>query len=404
MEKERAWLIDRIVETTGWGAVSGWQGGDFRRLSQLIFDKTRVNISESTLRRLLGKANYPHLPSETTLNTLAIFVGFRDWRDFKTQMPPQLKKNIINRRKIALIIAGVLLIALTGFLYSFYRKAVPHFDYRFSSRPVTRGIPNSVIFNYNVGKQASPVYIQQSWDSRTRVKVAPDAHTYASVYYRPGFFEAKLLVGNKIVKEHPLVIPTDGWLGIIYRQPVPVYLKTPEFTASGQLEIPPAAITAHGLSIEPDPPRAELYNVGNFRPVPVDSAGFSAMLKSDDNSASGVCRRVIAFLITNGVPISIVACNKGCIAAIGIFNGRTSVSGKTNDLSGFGAATNSWVKATVKTSSGKLQLLVNDHIAYECPLPPPNLKILGIAFGFEGGGAVKAISLSKNGRVIFKAY
>jgi hypothetical protein len=53
------------------GPVRDWQGSDFRKLSKLVFEKTGISLSESTLRRILGRTNYPHLPSEITLNTLA---------------------------------------------------------------------------------------------------------------------------------------------------------------------------------------------------------------------------------------------------------------------------------------------------------------------------------------------
>ena len=65
---------------------------------------------------------------------------------------------------------------------------------------------------------------------------------YASVYYKPGFYQAKLLVGNKIVKQHPLIIPTAGWVGLLNRLPVPVYLADDEFTKTDGLEVAAAGI------------------------------------------------------------------------------------------------------------------------------------------------------------------
>ncbi len=405
MDKDRARLIQNIVEKTGWGPVTDWQGGDFRRLGQLIFDKTHVNISESTLRRLLGRADYPHLPSETSLNTLAIFIGYDSWRDFKMQAGAEPPKTTIDWKFIIAGVAMIVLVLLITVAFNHFKTnpAAPGFNYQFSSRPLTRAIPNTVIFNYKVDKHAAPVYIQQSWDSRTRTKVAANENTYASVYYRPGFFQAKLLVGNKIVKEHPLIIPTDGWLGLIYREPVPVYLNSSEFTTQDKLEVLPEVFANHGVKLEPDLYRAELYNVGNFNPVDAGHFEFSAMIKSDYTSGTGVCGVVVAFLITNGVPISLPVCNRGCVATIGFYNGRGHVSGKTTDLSGFGAPVSSWVKIAVKTTTGKLQLLVNNQVAYECPLPPAGLKILGLAFGFEGGGAVKEVTLGDGKNTTFSA-
>jgi hypothetical protein len=58
----------------------------------------------------------------------------------------------------------------------------------------------------------------------------------------------------------------------------------------------------------------------------------------------------------------------------------------------------------MKTSTGKLQLLVNGKLAYQTALPSPDLKIVGVAFGFEGGGAARSITLTDNGATAFKAF
>jgi hypothetical protein len=404
MDKERQKLIEALVEHTGWGPVSGWQGGDFRKLNHLIFDKTKVNISESTLRRILGKVEYPHLPSETTLNTLALFLGYESWRDFKgpesmiTEKQPGFPRTIIvTGALIVFILAGAA-------FYCFYSSPPAHFNYEFSSKPLTHTLPNSVIFTYKVGNTTLPVFIQQSWDNRTRERVSPDNNTFASVYYRPGFYQAKLIIGNKIVKEHPLLIPTDGWLGLLYQKPVPTYLTMSEFLNKGRLEVTPDKFARHHIELEPNPVRAELYNVGNFKPVVADHAEFSAMIKCDYTTGAGSCGTALAFLITNGIPISIPVSAKGCIATLGLFNGKTLISGKTNDLSAFGVDAGSWVNVAMKTSTGKLQLLVNGKLAYQTALPSPDLKIVGVAFGFEGGGAARSITLTDNGATAFKAF
>ena len=69
------------------------------------------------------------------------------------------------------------------------------------------------------------------------------------------------------------------------------------------------------------------------------------------------------------------------------------VSGKTADLSGFGTDVSTWVTVDYRVSAGQMQLLVNGVIAYKGPAPPVGLKILGVAFGFENGGAVKGVTL-----------
>ncbi|HTK20245.1 MAG TPA: hypothetical protein VL442_12045 [Mucilaginibacter sp.] len=75
-------LLAIIEDQLDWGDPSGWQGKDFEILNELILEKTKVSLSASTLRRLWGRVEYNHLPSGTTLDTLARFAGSENWRAF----------------------------------------------------------------------------------------------------------------------------------------------------------------------------------------------------------------------------------------------------------------------------------------------------------------------------------
>src|ERR1700735_5520817 len=75
-------LLNIIEQQLDWGDTATWQSKDFEMLNQLIFDKTKVSLSASTLRRVWGRVEYNHLPSGTTLDTLAMFAGFTNWRAF----------------------------------------------------------------------------------------------------------------------------------------------------------------------------------------------------------------------------------------------------------------------------------------------------------------------------------
>ncbi|MGY3214763.1 hypothetical protein [Mucilaginibacter sp. HD30] len=55
---------------------------DCKLLSNLIYKKTRLNVSETTLKRIYGFANSKFKPSLFTINTMAQFCGCIDWPDF----------------------------------------------------------------------------------------------------------------------------------------------------------------------------------------------------------------------------------------------------------------------------------------------------------------------------------
>ncbi|QIP11646.1 hypothetical protein G8759_02860 [Spirosoma aureum] len=409
-------LIERKLD---WGASESWISVDFDNLQQRILDETGVSLSASTLRRIWGRVDYQHLPSNTTLNTLAQFAGYSDWRTFiKSQatsnLPPdsagQLPvlpvKSSINWVKLSWIVGLVLLIALIG-VVAFEQKPsqLNVNQYSFSSKPLTRSIPNSVIFTYN--SSASPtdsVYIQQSWDPHLQTLVDKDGKTHTSIYYEPGYYVAKLLIGKQVVKEHPLIIPTNGWLGCIATKPIPVYLKPPEFIGPDMMKLPVADIQQKNVALQPQVPLVKYFNVGNFDPIALANFSFASDVKNEYGEGAAACQLTWIVLITNDMPITIPLSAKGCVSELTLLDGTNMISGKKTDLSRFGVDFSKWVHVSCKSDGHKLYYYINDELAYEAALPQKKVSIVGVAYGFLGTGAVKDIKLQTSNKVVFQAF
>src|SRR5476651_112279 len=82
-------LIEKTIKLyesdTGWGDSDDWTNQDFVILSEKIQERTGVALSHVTLKRVWGKVKYDSLPNTHTLNTLVQFLGYENWRDFKSQ-------------------------------------------------------------------------------------------------------------------------------------------------------------------------------------------------------------------------------------------------------------------------------------------------------------------------------
>src|ERR1700733_1300497 len=72
-------------DKTGWGDSGEWTNQDFVILSEKIQERTGVMISHVTLKRVWGKVKYDSLPNTHTLDTLVQFLGYENWRAFKSQ-------------------------------------------------------------------------------------------------------------------------------------------------------------------------------------------------------------------------------------------------------------------------------------------------------------------------------
>ncbi len=410
-------LLSIIEQQLDWGDAATWQSKDFEILNQLIFEKTKISLSASTLRRVWGRVEYKNLPSGTTLDTLASFAGFENWRAFVKSNSRQ-EKNVTTQQTIVTPVAGrrkfkgllsialvIAVILVSTYFVETSGSAINTSTYTFSSKRLTAGIPNSVIFNYDA--TASPtdsIYIQQSWDPHTKTLVSKNRHQHTSVYYEPGFYQAKLVVGGKTVKQHKLMIPTDGWLGLIENRPVPVYLKPADFIGKDVMRLNAGAGWIKNVGLPAQVPFIKYYNIGNFTPVPLINFSFSARVKNEYSEGSAACQFAGVSLITDSGPIIIQLSTKGCVSELNMINVNLIISGKNVDLSGFGVDFSDWALVSCKSAAGKIQYYVNKKLVYEAPMPTYNVKIVGMGFNFQGTGAVKNIDLRSSDKIVFEAF
>src|SRR5690606_1182482 len=146
------------------------------------------------------------------------------------------------------ILASVVLVLVAAFFLFVTNKSsttdCSESEFSFSSKKmVFEGVPNSVIFNYIASSAglSDIVEIQQSWDERLRTEVPKDKTIHNSIYYYPGYFRAKLVISDTVVKEHGILIKTNGWLPLIEKDETkpPVYFKKEDiFSKEGVMTLP----------------------------------------------------------------------------------------------------------------------------------------------------------------------
>lgn len=411
-------LLSIIEQQLDWGDAATWQSKDFEILNQLIFDKTKVSLSASTLRRVWGRVEYHHLPSGTTLDTLALFAGFTNWRAFlkadihqqenTNTLQPTPVKPVVHRpiSQWLVVVSAAIFTVFAGFYFiAMQGDRITVNRYSFNSRRVTGSIPNSVIFNYDAS--ASPtdsVFIQQSWDPRTRTLVSKKLHQHTSMYYEPGFYMAKLVVGSHIVKQHKLMIPTSGWLGLVENKPVPLYLKQSDYISKNGLGINAAAIRQKNIDMLLQPAWVKYYNVGGFTPTPLTDFSFSVKVKNEYSEGAGACQFSDVSLITDSGPIIIPLSVKGCVSELALISVDLITPGKTADLSGLGVDFSDWVQVSCKSAGDQIQYYINNKLVYKVRMPAYKVKIVGMAFSFQGAGSVKNIELKGAGKMVFGEF
>ena len=76
---------NQIETRVGWGNSKDWSNQDYIALSEEIQHQTCVSLSHVTLKRIWGRVKYNSLPNTHTLDTLVKFIGYENWRDFRSR-------------------------------------------------------------------------------------------------------------------------------------------------------------------------------------------------------------------------------------------------------------------------------------------------------------------------------
>lgn len=411
-----------VEEKLGWGSSNTWSHNDFVEASERISEEAGINLSVTTIKRIWGKVKHSGTPASNTLNALAVYLGFENWRSFKISQQSEgeaslekeglpvesdqfsLKevrkpvKEIRNRRSIFVPFFSAIILLIIVFFFQFAREKgveyVPEETIVFHSEPVTTGLPNTVVFNYDIsGFDFDSAFIQQNWDTRRRQRIEKENKQITSVYYFPGHFNAKLVIDNKVVKEHGLLIPSGGWLGLVEREGsvAPSYIMSEELKGDGTLYVKPEVLEEKRIDTGKDF-RISYTNAREFG-VDGDHFTFEAAVRNNFEDGGGVCQEsTILIDCENGIfwiPLS----SLGCVGNLNLQVGEVFVSGKTTDLSAFGTDLSGWNHIRCLVKDQQFELLVNDQIIYSVTYKEPVGNVMGISFRFQGAGAVDYVRL-----------
>ena len=408
---ENQYYIDHckalIEEKLGWGNSANWQAQDFENLSEQILIETKTLISASTLKRIWGKVKYQSNPNLSTLDTLSKFIDFQNWRDFvkycvDTTKPQGVVSSLepMVKKKIFIYLVAILVLlssfSLVGFLLQ--KKAINTLqidNVKFNSRAVSVGVPNTVVFEYDaMQSNADSVFIQQNWDEKRRVRVDKSHHQHTSVYYLPGYYRAKLILNDSIVKEHDIFIETEDWIGVLYKDSIPFYLQKDSYRHNSWYGISSEEKNQY-LPTDGLIPSFLLTYVN--RDITVDSRSFSLSVNIQNTFAhpAAPCKHTDLTLLGTEGAIIIPLSKAGCVGENKLRIGEQLLDGRFHDLSAFGVDYATPVKVECDARSGKIKIKLNGKLAYEGVDFKGIGNIVGIRAKFQGAGRLDSFQLSK---------
>lgn len=393
-------ITQKISDELQLGNPGQWQQRDFENLSLQIEEKTGICLSVSTLKRIT-KNQFQKIPQKNTLNALAQFVGFKDWYDFKARQifqneAHEKKKNRkqrfrINKNVVYIPIAAVV-VFLIALLILNSHPAQSYSEAKFSSRKnVSEGLPNTVIFDYDISMyDFDSAFIQQSWDIRRRAEIKKNEKYSTSVYYYPGYHLAKLIINNQLVKEIPVYITTSGWLSVIQNPMndlIPIYVKE-NCISYGQIYISPETIEKYNIDLSNNNHTTCFYYVNDSFNGDSDNFTFETRIKNNLNEGATVCQACEISIFGEYGRHFIQLCAPGCIGELYLKFGSDYISGKNNDLSAFGTNLNTWNDIKIEFRNKVVTLFLNGKEIYKTSYNNSNGDIKGVFYRFAGSGAI----------------
>ena len=404
-----------LEEQLGWGASEHWATKDFEKLSVLISEKTSVQLSVTTLKRFLGTIKSETNFSTSTLDAIAQFLEYPSWRVFvekhskpDEQLPStkELSQYFTKLPKLYLGrgLLGLILLLGLATIFSFwvqsgklpFSSAIP-----FEIKKVSRGLPNTVIFKYDLSNvQAQRIQIQQYWDDTKRIDIQTDTKEAAAIYYYPGYYEAKLVLDGQAVEERDLYIPSDGWFAAIESGTMPRYILEEELETDGALHLKEAVVqeilaknTFNWLSFS----YLEEFEALQDADFELETA-FKNTLKTGNN----ICQKSrIRMIGTEGV-ISVHFSIPGCVAKNRIYLNGRSLEGHSNDLSSLGLDYTAFNAVRIVKKGMQVQIFKEDKLLFNEQLAEDIGKIAGVTLSFEGAGAIDYVRLKSGGKDLIK--
>ncbi|MEM8762219.1 MAG: hypothetical protein AAGD88_00295 [Bacteroidota bacterium] len=406
--------LTQIEKQLGWGDSAKWPSANFEHLSDKIFESTGVQISHNTLKRIWGRIPYTSKPSISTLNAMALFLGYENWsafiafekRKFITDQKQEEKREVSLKKgwKNRGVVLPISIVGALGliFLVSYGSVLMPKTEtYEFSLRKITKGLPNTVIFSVDAtdADNEDHIEIQQNWDNRKRETIYRNDSLVTSIYHAPGFFDAKLVVNDEIVREESLLIESDGWLAVLERDEVPLYIDSEDFHQPSGIGILPETLQKAGIATGEDNLVSNMYWVEEFEGLTLKDVTLETTVRHVPYGNANPCQMTEIIMLCQGQVILIPLSIKGCVSDLRLFVLDQGFNGKRTDLSAFGVDFSEDIKVSCIAKNNRVAIEINGEEVYQSSLNGAENGVFGVKYRFHGAGRVTSLKLWNDERL-----
>ena len=420
-----------------WGNSEDWRHSDYKNLSEVIYNESKILLSTSTLKRVWGKIKYEGMPNATTLDALSMFIGFTNWLDFKNRAdetfienreksktiekkyPQQAPAITLPIKQITLFIGGA--IVITGLIFilksftsidNVQKVEIPeNFVFEVSKAP-DAGIPQTVMIDIDIsGFIVDSLYLVESSRKRKEyLSKNQKRHPYFCAL--PGSQSVTLMFKDQVIKKLEFYVQTDGWQAVTSNKNkgsdkhwmvnLPTFLPASPIE-DGSLTITKATLSKHNVEVH-DNLWTSFYNFTDLG-IDADNYSMTTRIKNSFEDGATTCQLAVCSIATEKGLHEVWLVAPGCSKFTHLLFGSGSMlDNKVVDLSGFEVDMNKWQDLAWKVKDKSVEVFLNGKEVYKAKYKTSLGKIKGLKYQFKGaGGKVDYLRLRDNeGKLLYQ--
>ncbi|HEX5155034.1 MAG TPA: hypothetical protein VFW07_26505 [Parafilimonas sp.] len=416
-----------ISEKFGNDDLASWTNSNYVQLSSLLYRKTSVQISPSTLKRIFGKLKTTerYYPQKATRDALAQFAGFENWDLFilknlrpvkdREQKKEEQEKNepvpqplkTIHRKKIPVAAILLLAVAAMAIVWQFSKKenqpAINLQGVKLICKNPVGGNPHSADFMIKLPKDFSgdTTKFKVNFDDGRREKNEATNELFTYYYEVPGRYYPVLKYNDVAIDTAIVYLETNNWTAtaIMQHDTTRVYPVNNQPGKDGMLNVNAEALFHAGVDTN------RTFFVHFVNAIPMKISGDNFELTADVVTSQfrpGVrCSQVNIDVYGEKSKHSIMIIKPGCVSWAHLHFSDVEINGETSDLRSTGADLSNGGIIKLRVQDKNVSLFVNNKLTYKTIYHFPLERIYGVDVVFAGIGMLRNLAIKdlKTGEV-----
>jgi len=393
-------------------SISEWKNSDYIKLSGLLHRKTKVHLSENTLKRIFGKlkTSTRYYPQKATRDALAQFIGFRDWYEFELLHPLNEKENPIvtplapeikpttskHKKKNHIYVIGVGLMLMAVIFFYFFRSNDSLSNVKLTCLNPEGKSPHSAIFKLDVKGNLPDdpsTFIIDFGDAKTKRSAAADA-VVNHYYETPGRYFPILYHKNTPIDTAYVYLQSKGWdvIATMLYDTTRVYPVLKKIASENDYHITAKELSIAGV----DTNKTFFVSFSNVRPsqISADNFEFDADIITSAERAGVRCSQVNIAVFGDYGNHNLSIMKPECTAWSSYKFSEMAKEGEKDDLRQLGYDLTGGGKLKLRIKNQHVTLFIDHKEIFKTSYHKPIGKLMGFKIMFAGIGSFKNFNLA----------